>query len=1468
MLSQRHTVQLPSGIGHIYLPPNLPEQYLITELNKKFSNKWSTINYHSNLISNPAMHAKGGLSNAFDALKKSTSDTMNSAYKVTKPIVRKASKDARKSALRVWYATRQAGQYVWHSIKDAVPAFEKGGDLREETIKATLQAKESIKKGAKHIWNAGEEAAPAVWEKTKQTGTSLLAGASDFFSDISDYGLTKYEQYQKYRLLQTVQAKREFNNILKKFKAGVLKQNGEKVTSLSNAIKIAAEKAFDTDEKVLDNAVSVSLKKGGRMSSMPAPTPIVFDKWDTPDKHIYNYAKSIKEKYPKVWAAGGNIFGNTAFKNLEKVVNRGYWLDSEEWMYKKWQGFIRRHARNKRLEGKVALLKWLSWGNGGREQTEELIDNAIKHLYNRHYAKGGIIDLDESEAITTQLQRHTARKFKEEDYADEYGNTLVDDNTSFGTGTTIYAGAVITYKPTGQKFRMPQFNFQSNNKGGFSYADSLQVSRAKAADLITLPRNVEGTNCGNCSFIKIIDKQKGTGFCIHPQVQLPVTARMCCAFWDNKGATRQWKKYQKGGEVVDYNPFTQEEQWQKRQNWIKSVLDTFEGSDEEMKEYFIERGMSPQEAEHYINQKKDLGKGEINELVKYIEPDDFDANEQEGREGKEDKENQLESEITPQQQDLLPGGKADNMPDSEFDKDALQQGTEHEMEHTDNPDIAKEIAKDHLVESPDYYKYLRLMEEEMGVEGDEAKTAEENMDFEPQPLSSDEVEQMFEKIPGADEFYLYDKPVENWDDNDKEAYLQYVKNFARQQYQPLYDNANTDADKQLFVRFVQNTAKEYVAPNLVGALAHSQEFSQAANLLSTHGYLKTDETNPDKHIGNNIIINEVESYPSEFEKLYALTGEFAQGYFAAYARIHFSPTTQGQYMPDSYKIELITDREGAPYDLDKFKTRYPEIWSEINELFENFRLTQADASEWVKYEKGGRTPRYTFPELKQIGATILSQIGNDTLQKADAHSYRVGEDKYPYITFNLGGGNTYKQITIYYKPIIDTYIFTSKLVHTFPAKYEEGQEKLDDVYNDMLSDLVRDVSEIKYANGGNTSCGCKHKMAKGGKSSGIIWIDEERFGVLPKSRVPFSYEGGKVRINLAVKYITRANIDEIAAIAPKIKVTESDGIYHITLPAHILDENYDKIDEAFLQRIQYADGGIIRPNAWQYRLMWSMVKFDGVKIWETYDEDEAMHAWDELINHKKSPYGRLEGDIELAMLDKNYYNQYKFVDDHASLKLYPQRFEDGGHLTVAKQIYNSIGGKALYMLGAKHLAGDKNSLSFKISGSPKWKYIKVALNSKDLFDITFKTWRKKDLSDIKQHTVHDVYIDNLHQIIEKETGLYTKLAKGAWLSSSLDDNDARKQVTNESNSAEKGGFAVGPSHAEGGIPGIVRSTGQHIQFEGDEAIINRKNMRDKGKYIITKPLQLKEIASCVNEANGNGVNFRDDSTPCPMKKVE
>lgn len=60
--------------------------------------------------------------------------------------------------------------------------------------------------------------------------------------------------------------------------------------------------------------------------------------------------------------------------------------------------------------------------------------------------------------------------------------------------------------------------------------------------------------------------------------------------------------------------------------------------------------------------------------------------------------------------EFLLGGRADGKPDRAFDPLWLKKGEQHELEHTTDRKIAREIAKDHLAEDPKYYQKLDKME--------------------------------------------------------------------------------------------------------------------------------------------------------------------------------------------------------------------------------------------------------------------------------------------------------------------------------------------------------------------------------------------------------------------------------------------------------------------------------------------------------------------------------------------------------------------------------------------------------------------------------------------------------------------------------------------------------------------------------------------------------------------------------------
>jgi hypothetical protein len=69
-------------------------------------------------------------------------------------------------------------------------------------------------------------------------------------------------------------------------------------------------------------------------------------------------------------------------------------------------------------------------------------------------------------------------------------------------------------------------------------------------------------------------------------------------------------------------------------------------------------------------------------------------------------------------------------------------------------------------------------------------------------------------------------------------------------------------------------------------------------------------------------------------------------------------------------------------------------------------------------------------------------------------------------------------------------------------------------------------------------------------------------------------------------------------------------------------------------------------------------------------------------------------------------------------------------------------------------------------------------------------------------------------------------------------------------------LAYGNSHAKGGMPMVVKSTGQEIEIEGGEGVVNKKTMQMTKKVTLNgEKMTPCEAVSELNEMGG-GVEFK------------
>ena len=93
---------------------------------------------------------------------------------------------------------------------------------------------------------------------------------------------------------------------------------------------------------------------------------------------------------------------------------------------------------------------------------------------------------------------------------------------------------------------------------------------------------------------------------------------------------------------------------------------------------------------------------------------------------------------------------------------------------------------------------------------------------------------------------------------------------------------------------------------------------------------------------------------------------------------------------------------------------------------------------------------------------------------------------------------------------------------------------------------------------------------------------------------------------------------------------------------------------------------------------------------------------------------------------------------------------------IAKTIASQIGNKALYMIGAKNLYSIERGLQFDVMGNAKRiTRVRIILNSDDLY--TMKFYRGRGVNIAEAVNFDGIYCDQLNEIIESATGLYTKM---------------------------------------------------------------------------------------------------------------
>jgi hypothetical protein len=143
----------------------------------------------------------------------------------------------------------------------------------------------------------------------------------------------------------------------------------------------------EESEKIEVDSLSVILDKFKKQTNFPQQGD---DKTVSLSNSKYDlfpieFAERIKEKYPKVWALGGNILGNEQYKHLYEIRKKNISTEQltprQEEAIRLREAWSARHYDNSRPAGVIAQIKWHTVGSRGLEYMKNLMNEEIEKRY-------------------------------------------------------------------------------------------------------------------------------------------------------------------------------------------------------------------------------------------------------------------------------------------------------------------------------------------------------------------------------------------------------------------------------------------------------------------------------------------------------------------------------------------------------------------------------------------------------------------------------------------------------------------------------------------------------------------------------------------------------------------------------------------------------------------------------------------------------------------------------------------------------------------------------------------------------------------------------------------------------------------------------------------------------------------------------------------------------------------------------
>lgn len=276
-------------------------------------------------------------------------------------------------------------------------------------------------------------------------------------------------------------------------------------------------------------------------------------------------------------------------------------------------------------------------------------------------------------------------------------------------------------------------------------------------------------------------------------------------------------------------------------------------------------------------------------------------------------------------------------------------------------------------------------------------------------------------------------------------------------------------------------------------------------------------------------------------------------------------------------------------------------------------------------------------------------------------------------------------------------------------------------YKEVARFTEENTKEMKFGNGGNTT----------------FYYDQAK-----KTLGEHLYN----HISSLNKEQLEKHLSHLQKEIERMKANDTEFTKQEFLPKYKQEEKFILYLLERLDEFKYADGGNVEEDQEYYRVFRNNAGKDvAVKILK----NPIFGKYDYYVD------GSLRGQFDTFAQARQEVNYENF-----------DMYKEGGNiyskeesLQIARTILQQMGGqnRLVAFTGAYGFAYADGDVSFRIKNR-KVNYVKVKLNGKDLYDVTFGRVSGTNFKVVEQ--LDDVYAEDLIDIFEKSTGMYLRFEKG------------------------------------------------------------------------------------------------------------